>query len=42
MRSDHGVQKAPEAIIEVRRILREHLGIVAAGPGRPAGPRPRR
>jgi pimeloyl-ACP methyl ester carboxylesterase len=27
VRSDHGVQKAPEAIIEVRRILREHLGI---------------
>jgi hypothetical protein len=26
VRSDHGVQKDPEAIIEVRRILREHLG----------------
>jgi hypothetical protein len=32
VRSDHGVQKDPEAIIEVRRILREHLG---AGPGAP-------
>jgi hypothetical protein len=33
VRSDHGVQKAPEAIIEVRRILREHLGIAQPGPG---------
>ena len=28
VRSDHGVQKDPEAIIEVRRILRKHVGIV--------------
>jgi pimeloyl-ACP methyl ester carboxylesterase len=28
VRSDHGVQKDPEAIIEVRRILREHVGLV--------------
>jgi hypothetical protein len=33
VRSDHGVQQAPEAIIEVRRILREHLGAPQAGPG---------
>jgi hypothetical protein len=32
VRSGHGVQEAPEAIIEVRRILREHLGIVPRGP----------
>ncbi len=30
VRSDHGVQKDPEAIIEVRRILRKHVGIVPA------------
>ena len=28
VRSDHGVQKDPEAIREVRRILREHVGVV--------------
>jgi hypothetical protein len=28
VRSDHGVQKAPEAILEVRRILLEHLNSV--------------
>ena len=33
VRSDHGVQKSPEAIIEVRRILREHLGTAQSGPG---------
>jgi hypothetical protein len=27
VRSDHGVQKDPEAIREVRRILREHIGV---------------
>lgn len=27
VRSDHGVQKDPEAILEVRRILRKHIGI---------------
>ena len=27
VRSDHGVQKDPEAIIEVRRILRHHIGL---------------
>jgi hypothetical protein len=32
VRSDHGVQKDPEAILEVRRILREHLGN-GYGPG---------
>ncbi|MGO9468950.1 MAG: esterase/lipase family protein, partial [Isosphaeraceae bacterium] len=26
VRSDHGVQKDPEAILEVRRILRQHIG----------------
>lgn len=31
VRSDHGVQKAPEAIIEVRRILRKHLGLTQPG-----------
>lgn len=30
VRSDHGVQKDPAAILEVRRILLEHLGIVAS------------
>ena len=33
VRSDHGVQKDPEAIIEVRNILLEHLGIAPPGPG---------
>jgi pimeloyl-ACP methyl ester carboxylesterase len=33
VRSGHGVQESPEAIIEVRRILREHLGIAQPGPG---------
>ncbi|MFO0910738.1 MAG: hypothetical protein U0794_20720 [Isosphaeraceae bacterium] len=28
VRSDHGVQKDPEAIMEVRRILRKHVGVV--------------
>jgi hypothetical protein len=35
VRSDHGVQKDPEAILEVRRILREHIGadkLAAANP----------
>jgi hypothetical protein len=32
VRSDHGVQKDPEAIREVQRILREHVG---AGPNAP-------
>ena len=27
VRSDHGVQKDPEAILEVRRILLDHIGI---------------
>ncbi len=31
VRSDHGVQKSPEAIREVRRILLEHLGIAMEG-----------
>jgi pimeloyl-ACP methyl ester carboxylesterase len=30
VRSDHGVQRDPEAIREVQRILREHLGVPAA------------
>ena len=34
MRSDHGVQKDPEAIREVRRILREHVGLAAGPPPR--------
>jgi pimeloyl-ACP methyl ester carboxylesterase len=33
VRSDHGVQKDPEAIREVRRILREHVGIGPYAPG---------
>jgi pimeloyl-ACP methyl ester carboxylesterase len=33
VRSDHGVQKDPEAIREVRRILREHVGISMLAPG---------
>jgi hypothetical protein len=32
VRSGHGVQEAPEAIIEVRRILREHLVVTPTGP----------
>jgi pimeloyl-ACP methyl ester carboxylesterase len=32
IRSDHGVQKDPEAILEVRRILREHLGAGSSVP----------
>jgi pimeloyl-ACP methyl ester carboxylesterase len=32
VRSDHGVQKAPEAILEVHRILLEHVGLVQRGP----------
>jgi hypothetical protein len=32
VRSDHGVQKDPEAIREVRRILREHVGVRQAVP----------
>ena len=32
VRSDHGVQKDPEAIREVRRILREHVGVVPTVP----------
>ncbi len=40
VRSDHGVQKDPEAIREVRRILREHVGASPTAPGRqtPQGP----
>jgi hypothetical protein len=33
VRSDHGVQKNPEAIREVHRILLEHLGLGRAEPG---------
>jgi pimeloyl-ACP methyl ester carboxylesterase len=33
VRSDHGVQKDPEAIREVRRILREHVGVSITAPG---------
>jgi pimeloyl-ACP methyl ester carboxylesterase len=33
VRSDHGVQKDPEAIIEMRRILREHVGRAGAATG---------
>jgi pimeloyl-ACP methyl ester carboxylesterase len=33
VRSDHGVQKDPEAIREVRRILREHVGASMIAPG---------
>ena len=33
VRSDHGVQKAPEAIREAIGILHEHLGTPPAGPG---------
>ena len=32
VRSDHGVQKDPEAIREVRRILQEHVGVVSTVP----------
>ena len=32
MRSDHGVQKDPEAIREVRRILLEHVGVAPTVP----------
>ena len=32
VRSDHGVQKDPEAIREVRRILREHVGVAPTAP----------
>jgi pimeloyl-ACP methyl ester carboxylesterase len=37
VRSDHGVQKAPEAILEVQRILWEHIGLSRsqAGTGQP-------
>ena len=35
VRSDHGVQKNPEAIREVRRILREHVGVAATVPAAP-------
>ena len=43
VRSDHGVQKDPEAIREVRDILLEHVGlppVAAAAPARPGRPRP--
>ena len=33
VRSDHGVQKDPEAIREVRRILREHINVGMIAPG---------
>jgi pimeloyl-ACP methyl ester carboxylesterase len=42
--SDHAVQKDPKAILEVRRILMEHIGAAAPGPrpaataSRPAAP----
>ena len=36
VRSDHGVQKAPEAILEVRRILLEHAGLSLARTPAPA------
>jgi len=41
VRSDHGVQKDPEAIREVRRILREHVGVgpTPAGAQEARGPR---
>jgi hypothetical protein len=32
VRSDHGVQKDPEAIREVRRILHEHVGVMPTVP----------
>ena len=34
VRSDHGVQKDPEAILEVRRILRLHIGLSSPSPAR--------
>ncbi len=40
VRSDHGVQKDPEAILEVRRILLEHLATTAAVARRGAAPGP--
>jgi hypothetical protein len=41
VRSDHGVQKDPDAIREVRRILREHVGVgpVPVGAQEARGPR---
>jgi pimeloyl-ACP methyl ester carboxylesterase len=33
VRSDHGVQRDPEAIREVRRILHEHVGVPSTVPG---------
>lgn len=36
VRSDHGVQKAPAAILEVQRILRKHAAAVAGQPQRTA------
>jgi pimeloyl-ACP methyl ester carboxylesterase len=45
VRSDHSVQKDPEAILEVRRILLEHLGTPTAQPvieARGAAPAPTR
>jgi hypothetical protein len=33
VRSDHGVQKNPKAVLEVRRILLEHVGALPAAPG---------
>ena len=36
VRSDHGVQKDPEAILEVRRILRHHIGLDSPSPMRGA------
>jgi hypothetical protein len=42
VRSDHGVQKAPDAIREVRRILLRHIGLdapqVTAAPARAPAP----
>jgi pimeloyl-ACP methyl ester carboxylesterase len=40
VRSDHGVQKSPEAILEVRRILAEHLGLSPSGAPAIASPAP--
>jgi hypothetical protein len=41
VRSDHGVQKDPEAIREVRRILREHVGLAPTAPAVQEANRPR-
>lgn len=38
VRSDHGVQKDPEAILEVRRILLDHIGLTPQGPATASAP----